>query len=109
MHKSKIEILLSRYPLEKLLEDIKYTLDNKGSYSDIKKLWKTFFFGIGVEEECPDLRTFKRYFKEKESSDKVEEYVKVLEECKEISKSSTNSQKSDPRGDRTKFWRPDTS
>ena len=111
----KITTLLKKHPsLKGTLDDIRYTLDNAGPYSDCVKLWSTYFFGIGIEERCLTLRTFHRYFNTVKSIDSISRYVRLLEvkekeeevEEKRISPQEGNSRRGDPREDK-KYYRPD--
>ena len=104
----KITTLLKKHPsLKGTLDDIRYTLDNAGPYSDCVKLWNTFFFGIGIEERCPTLRTFRKYFYQKKSNESTKQYIKVLAECQEEPRPQSNAVKGDARNDKSKWYKPD--
>ena len=107
MKTDKITTLLKKHPsLQGTLDDIKYTLDNNGSYADCKALWNTWSSSINIEEPCPSLRTFRSYFTKKQTIQQTKGYIAVLEEGV-LSHVHRNIINGDPRNDKSKYYRPD--
>ena len=107
MKEDKISSLRKKYQIDGLLSDIEYAINNGQNKKEIKKLWNTFCFGIGIKEKCPDIRTLKKYFYQKKSTKDTKQYIRVLEECQEEPRPQSNAVKGDARNDKSKWYKPD--